>query len=246
MVNLSDIAVMGGRAAALIDQVWAPDADAAAPLLAGLQAASEAFGVPIVGGHTNFEAGDLALAVSVFGRAVAPISGAAARPGDELIATVDHRGAWLPRFDNWCAAQDSPPDPQRGDLALPPALAEDGLVAAGKHISQGGIVGAAVMLAEASGVGIDIDLARVARPAGADLERWLRAFPSFGFLLSVAPADADAVFARFHARGIAAGAIGAVTRGSAVRLSDGADAAPFWDHAATPYLSLSPAEAADA
>ena len=35
MVNLSDIAAMGGRATALLNAVWAPDAAGAAPLLRG-------------------------------------------------------------------------------------------------------------------------------------------------------------------------------------------------------------------
>ncbi|TMV80122.1 AIR synthase, partial [Thioclava sp. BHET1] len=43
MVNLSDIAAMGGRASAILDQVWATDAAQAAPLLAGLRDAAAAY-----------------------------------------------------------------------------------------------------------------------------------------------------------------------------------------------------------
>ncbi|WP_238318709.1 sll0787 family AIR synthase-like protein [Pseudooceanicola atlanticus] len=237
MVNLSDIAAMGGRATALVDQVWAPDVDTAAPVLQGLKDASAAYGVPLVGGHTNLAAPSIGLATSVFGKATALITSFDAQPGDLLIAAVDHRGAYR-NFDNFCAALDAPADRLRGDLDLLPTLAEDGLVAAGKDISQGGIAGTALMLAECSGVGIEIDIDAVTPPPGVPIDRWLRSFPSFGFLLSVAPDQANDITARFAARGIEASAIGRITEGSAVTLTRAGETALFWDHAATPYLGL--------
>ncbi|PZQ47332.1 MAG: sll0787 family AIR synthase-like protein [Rhodovulum sulfidophilum] len=245
MVNLSDIAAMGGRATALTDMLWAPDAAAAAPLLAGLRAASAAYGVPIVGGHTNLRSPALNLSVAVTGRAARLISGAAARPGDLLVAAIDHRGGWRPRFDNWFAAGEAPAERLRGDLALLPELAEAGLVRAGKDISQGGIAGTSLMLAEASGVGFEIDLGAVPPPEGVPLGRWLRAFPSFGFLLSVDPDEVDAVVDAFAARDLAAAVIGRATASSAVEFTAGGTRALFWDWRAAPYLALN-REAADA
>ncbi|MEY8880165.1 AIR synthase related protein [Donghicola sp. XS_ASV15] len=134
MVNLSDIAAMGGRPVALVDQVWAPDEDAAAPLLHGLRDASAAYGVPVVGGHTNYNAPQLSIAASVFGRAQRLVTSFDATPGDLLIAAIDHRGSYR-NFDNFCAALDAPAERLRGDLALLPAVAEAGLVRAGKDIS---------------------------------------------------------------------------------------------------------------
>lgn len=238
MVNLSDIAAMGGRAMALVDQVWAPDAETAGPVLQGLKDASVAYGVPLVGGHTNLSAPSLTLATSVFGKAKALITSFDARPGDLLIAAVDHRGAYR-NFDNFCAAFDAPADQLRGDLELLPDLAEEGLVRAGKDISQGGIAGTALMLAECSGVAIDIDLDSVTPPPGVGIDRWLRSFPSFGFLLAVSPDDANAVCSRFAARDIDASAIGRITPGSSVTLTQSTDTALFWDYRDTPYLGLS-------
>lgn len=237
MVNLSDIAAMGGRASAVIDQVWAPDAEAAKPLLEGLRDAAAAYGVPLVGGHTNLAAPALGLAASVLGKAQRLITSFDATPGDVLIAAIDQRGAYH-NFDNFCAALEAPSDRLRADLALLPALAEDGLVRAGKDISQGGIVGTALMLAECSGVGLDIDLSAITPPAGVPLERWLRSFPSFGFLLAAPAPEAEALRQRFQNRDISAAVIGRVTPGSSVTLSDTEETALFWDHAQTPYLDL--------
>src|SRR6266852_4447724 len=53
MVNVSDVAAMGGRPIAVVDAVWAASERDADPVLAGLRAAAETFGVPVVGGHSN-------------------------------------------------------------------------------------------------------------------------------------------------------------------------------------------------
>ena len=44
MVNLSDVAAMGGRAMAVVDAVWGTNDTEAAPVLAGLRAASRRMG----------------------------------------------------------------------------------------------------------------------------------------------------------------------------------------------------------
>ncbi|MEM8570342.1 MAG: sll0787 family AIR synthase-like protein [Pseudomonadota bacterium] len=241
MVNVSDIAAMGGRPTAALNQIWAPDAESAADMLQGLRDASAAYGVPLVGGHTNFAARDLSLAVSITGQAHTLISSFTARPGQTLIAAIDYRGRYV-NFDNYCAALDAPAARLRADLALLPELSEAGLVSAGKDISQGGIVGTALMLAEMSGSGIEIDVDAIEPPPGIRLERWLRSFPSFGFLLAVDPVNAAAVADVFSARDIRVATIGEVTSGSRVELISGGARAVFWDHATTPYLGLAHSE----
>jgi uncharacterized protein len=231
---------------AVTNAIWAPDEATAQPVLDGMRAASEVYGVPIVGGHTNLRTPQLQLAVSIVGRAKALITSFDATPGDILIAAIDHRGAYRAPFDNWQAALDAPPERLRADLSLLPEVAEAGLTRAGKDISQGGIAGTALMLAECSGVGIDIVPAEIPLPRGVGLTRWMTTFPSFGFLLAAAPENAPALCARFQNAGITAAAIGRVRDGSALRLTDGAQAHTVWDHAADRYLGLGRKEAVDA
>ena len=188
MVNLSDVAAMGGRPLAVVDVVWAEGEEGAKAVLDGLRAAAGAYGVPIVGGHTNLHNRETHLAVAVLGRAGARLlTSFDAQPGDALVMVVDKRGAYREPFDNFQAALEAPPERLRADLALLPELAEKGLARAAKDISQGGVPGTAVMLAESSGVSIALDLDAIEPPPGVALERWLKTFPSFGFLLSVAP-----------------------------------------------------------
>jgi AIR synthase-related protein len=204
MVNISDIAAMGGRPIAVVDAVWAASDADAAPMLAGMRAASEAFGVPVVGGHTNTRTDRGQLSVAILGRAQRLLTSFDARPADRLVAAIDLRGRYREPFSNWEAAIEVPSARLRADLDVLPAISESGLAEAAKDISQGGVIGTAMMLAECSGVGAAIDVTRVPKPEGVALERWLQTFPSYGYLLAVPPVNVPAVLARFTARGIAA------------------------------------------
>ena len=234
MVNLSDIYAMGGRPIAVVDALWSDGEAAGLEVLAGLAAASRAYGVPIVGGHSNSRNDRGQLAVAVLGRANRLLSGFVARPGDRLLLAIDLRGRYREPNPYWDASTDAPPARLRGDLELLPAIAEAGLCGAGKDISMAGIVGTALMLLECSGLGGVIEVAAIPRPGGVPLTRWLASFPSFGFLLSVAEAHVEAVTVQFAGRGIACAAIGVADASGVLRLRDGTEEIPFWDLGMTP------------
>ena len=94
MVNLSDVAAMGGRPLAVIDVLWTPGLELSAPIWEGMAAASRAYGVPIVGGHTtSTRSGAAFLAAAVLGKASRLITSFDAQPGDDLLMAIDLRGA---------------------------------------------------------------------------------------------------------------------------------------------------------
>jgi AIR synthase-related protein len=229
MVNVSDVAAMGGRALAVVDAIWADGDGKAAPILDGLRAASEAFGVPIVGGHANIRTDRSQLSVAIIGRAKSLLTSFDARPGDRLVAAIDLRGRYREPFANWEAATDAPPARLRGDVALLPQIAEAGLCRAAKDISQGGVVGTATMFAECSRVAITIDVGSIPKPESAPLERWLTTFPSFGYLMAIPPENVGTVTRLFAERDIAAADIGAVTAGNATAITDGETVETIWD-----------------
>lgn len=244
MVNLSDIAAMGGRPIAVVDAIWSAGAAQADPILQGMAAASAAYGVPIVGGHSNQQAARPQLAVAVLGRAKALLSSFAARPGDTLLMAVDLRGQWEGEQPFWNASSRAPGERLRADLALMAEVAEAGLCVSAKDISMAGVLGTALMLAECSRVGLRLDLSALPHPPGhghadapAAFLRWLQAFPSYGYLLSVAPAHVAGVRSRFQARGLACEAIGEVTPGSGVWLQRSTDEqALLWDWQREPFI----------
>jgi uncharacterized protein len=241
MVNISDVAAMGGRPIAVVDAVWAAGETEAQPVLAGMRDASHAFGVPIVGGHTNTRTDRGQLSVAILGRAKRLLTSFDACPGDSLVAAFDLRGRYREPFSNWEAATSAPAERLRVDLDVLPAIAESGLARAAKDISQGGLIGTAMMLAECSGVGATIDVTAVPKPEGVPLERWLQTFPSYGYLLAVSPAIVPAVVGRFRERGIAIADIGTVTADRRVAITDGKVTETIWDFAQEPLIGCTSA-----
>ena len=236
MVNISDIAAMGGRPIAIVNAIWSDGEASAKPVLAGLRDASKTFGVPVVGGHTNIRTDRGQLSVAILGRAKKLLTSFDARPGDLLVAAIDLRGRYREPFSNWEAATGAPPERLRGDIDVLPQIAEAGLCMAAKDISQGGIIGTAAMFAECSEVSIDIDVGAIPKPDGVALDRWLLTFPSFGYLLSVKPDNVAQITRRFIQRGIAAAVIASVTHGSRVTINDGRTTETVWNFADGPLI----------
>jgi AIR synthase-related protein len=243
MVNVSDIYAMGGRPLAVVDALWSAGAGQGAPVLDGLMEASSRYGVPIVGGHSNHKAARAQLAVAVVGRARKLMTSFDARPGDALVMAVDLRGAWQEPYPYWNASTGAPAERLRADLEVLPGLAEEGLCDAAKDISMAGAVGTALMLLECSRVGARLDTAAMPRPDAtaiddeAALLRWLCAFPSYGFVLSVRPQNVAPVLNRFRAREIACAVVGEVHALPQVTLRHRGEETLLWDLAATPFIT---------
>jgi AIR synthase-related protein len=236
MVNISDVYAMGGRPLAVVDALWSDGLESAEQILAGMAAASSAYGVPVVGGHSNTRSAEPQLAVSILGRARALLSSFNARPGDSLVMAVDLRGRFEDPYPFWNASVGAPAERLRDDLELLPQLAESGLCEAAKDISMAGALGTSLMLLECSGVGARIDLDAIPRPDGVDFERWLSAFPSYGFLLSVCDEHVDEVHACFAQRGLACATIGSVDASREVVLTQQGDSALLWNFRESAFI----------
>ena len=237
LTNVNDVAAMGGRPWAVVDVLFLGSGENER-VLEGMAAASAAFGVPVVGGHTARTTGSSMLAAAVVGRAKRLLPSAGARPGHALVAAVSLNGSFRGPGGNFNAATTAPAAALRAQLGLLPELAEAGLVAAAKDISMAGLCGTLLMMLEASGCGAVLDLERVPSPGAVDPVRWLTAFPSFGFVLAVEPRHVATVCARFDAVGVACAAVGQVTGGASLELRHGDERAHFWDHVATPFTGF--------
>ncbi|QFY42224.1 sll0787 family AIR synthase-like protein [Candidatus Methylospira mobilis] len=229
MVNVSDIYAMGGRPIAVVDAIWSEGEAKARPILEGLAAASAVYGVPVVGGHSNTRNDRPQLSVAILGRAEKLLSSFAAQAGQKLLAAVDLRGHFREPHNWWDASSNAPPERLRADLELLPLLAESGLCAAAKDISMAGLIGTVLMLLECSGLGGVIDIAAIPRPPGVELERWLRCFPSYGFILSAEDEHSEAIIEHFSRRGITCAVIGTTDNSGQLHLADASDQALLWD-----------------
>jgi uncharacterized protein len=230
MVNISDIYAMGGRPTAIVNALWSEGAVNAEQVLKGMAAASNVYGVPIVGGHTNTRSNQGQLAVSILGRANKLLSSFNARPNDKLLMAVDMRGKFESIYPYWNATSKAAPERLRADLEILPALAESGLCDAAKDISMAGVLGTALMLLECSKVGAVIDMSKLPSPSNVPILRWLSAFPSYGFLLAVRPENELEVCAKFHERQLTCVSIGDINNTNQVTLTNsGEDDAVLWN-----------------
>ncbi len=238
LVNVSDIYAMGGRPIAVVDALWSQSTQQAESLWQGMIAASQAFNVPIVGGHTNCHSDYRALAVAILGRAQRLITSFNAQPDDVLLLLTDFNGKPHPLYPCWDAATAADPHTLRQKLDLLPHLAESQLCDAGKDISMGGVLGTTLMLLETSGCGAVIDLAAMPCPDVLTLEQWLLSFPSYGFLLSVRVAHVSEIQRLAKLLDLVCEPIGTITRDRQLTLKQGDECCCFWDIQAEPLTGF--------
>lgn len=198
MVNISDVCAMGGLPLAVTDVLWVENEEDGDQIWAGMLAASNAYGVPIVGGHTCYRSRDKNLAVAILGKANKLLSSFNASPGETLMLAVDLNGSYFESYPFWNASTTSSSAHLRQLVGLMHELAERGLSSVAKDISMGGIVGTLAMLTQSSEVGANIKLTSIPRPEGVPWEKWLVSFPSFGYLFTCSPVDIEKIQQLFN------------------------------------------------
>lgn len=179
LVNINDLSAMGASPVGLLDAVGARDASFARRVMSGLRSAAEAWGVPVLGGHTQLGV-PAALSVTALGRTDRPVPGGGARPGELLRLTADLGGGWRPGYagGQWDSSSHRTPEELRALGTVVPTLAPT----AAKDVSMSGLVGTTGMLAEASGCRAVLDVADVPTPAGATTGDWFTCFPGFAMI----------------------------------------------------------------
>ncbi|SNY66097.1 MSMEG_0567/sll0787 family protein [Paractinoplanes atraurantiacus] len=179
LVNVNDLAAMGAAPVGLLNAVAGRDAAFVARVLTGLRRAAQAYGVPVLGGHTQLGV-PAALSATALGRAAHPVPGGGGRPGHRIRLTADLGGRWRPGYQGrqWDSTSRRSP----AELQEMTGFVGAARPAAAKDVSMAGIAGTLGMLAEASGCGAILDVAAVPRPAAATAGDWLTCFPGFAML----------------------------------------------------------------
>ncbi|OPY47047.1 MAG: thiamine monophosphate kinase [Methanosaeta sp. PtaU1.Bin028] len=230
LVNVHDIAAMGGVPLAMVDVLSVSSPEVGEKVLQGMRQGIEKFGVPIIGGHLHPDTPYSALDVAILGRARkdALILSSSARPGESIVAAVDLDGRLHPKFSvNFDSTSFKDPMLLQKQLSSMPELAKRGLVRAGKDISNPGLLGTLGMLLETSGVGGRVDLDRILIPPGIELLSWLKVYPGMGFVVTTM--DPEQTVKVFQSCGLAAAAIGQVTQARELLVSQGLKEALLFD-----------------
>jgi len=217
LVNVHDIAAMGGRPVAMVDILSVTNDVIRDEVTRGMVAASTQFGVPIVGGHLHPETPYSVVDVAILGTAQMDqiIFSDTAEEGDRVVAAIDLNGRVHPSCSfNWDSVTMKSAEEVRAQIRVMEDLGKEHLVTAGKDISNPGVIGTLGMLLEVSGKGAVIDLEAIPRPdlsaIGLPFEQWVRMYPGMGFILTVKEENVQEVCRRFTDVGIAAAPIGEV------------------------------------
>lgn len=184
LVNINDLSAMGATPIGLLDAVGAPTHSLLTRVIRGLARAAEAWDVPVLGGHTQVSVPP-SLSVTALGRAAAPVRGGGGRLGDELRLTADLAGGWRPGYHGrqW----DSTSRRSGAELRALAGFVARSAPAAAKDVSMAGLAGTTGMLAEASGLGAELDVARIPRPHTAAFAEWLTCFPGYAMITADRP-----------------------------------------------------------
>jgi uncharacterized protein len=232
LVNVHDIAAMGGWPVAMVDILSVDDQEVAEKVLRGMKSAIEKFNVPIIGGHLHPDTPYSALDVAILGKARkdAVILSSTARSGEVVVAAADLDGAAHPKFSiNFDSTSFKDRKTLLTQLGAMQELGEAGLVKAGKDISNPGLLGTLGMLLETSGVGAVVDMDAIPVPKNLDMAAWLKMYPGMGFVVTTKPENAEKVVSIFQKRGMTAAVIGQVTAEKQLVIRSGKETAVLFD-----------------
>ncbi|MEI7432665.1 MAG: methanogenesis marker 2 protein [Methanomicrobiales archaeon] len=217
LVNIHDIAAMGGKPIAMVDVFSISDNSIRKKVIDGMHDASAQFGVPIVGGHLHPDTPYSVIDVAIIGVADVDsvIYSHTAQDGDLVVAAIDLSGRVHPScFLNWDSVTMKSASYVRAQIQLLEQLGKEHLLTAGKDISNPGVIGTLGMLLEVSNKGATIDLGKIPHPELEEnhitFEQWVRMYPGMGFILTVNEKNAAEVCSRFSAVGMTAKVIGTV------------------------------------
>lgn len=187
LVNVNDIAAMGGKPLAMVNIMSIAHDDIYEELLSGIKDGCIKFGVPMVGGHLHPDATVDSLGVAIVGIANKDkiITSFNAQIGDKVIVAIDLDGKPHKEFSlNWDTTYEKDDKLVQDQILAIQYLAENDYINSGKDISNPGILGTLEMLLEASNKGAIVDLSSIPKDDNVSWENWLKMYPGSGFVFT--------------------------------------------------------------
>ncbi len=215
LVNVNDIAAMGGRATAMVDVMSASDDRICGRLLRGMEEGVRRFNVPIVGGHTHPDCRYHAIDISIIGEVKKDclIRSCTAKPGDDIVFVMDVEGHFQDSLPYaWQTTLDKDPKLVRNQMEAAALVADEKLVHAGKDMSNPGSVGTLGMMLETSEMGGVVDIEKIPKPRNCtDLIRWILCYQGCGFVYACPPENSARVIEIFKEVKCIGAVVGKVT-----------------------------------
>ena len=187
LVNVNDIAAMGGKPLAMVNIMSISNDEIYGELLDGIKDGCLKFGVPMVGGHLHPDGEVDSLGVAIVGIAKKDklITSFGAEVGDKIIVAIDLDGKPHEMFAlNWDTTYDKDEKLVQDQITAVQYLAEHDYIKSGKDISNPGILGTLEMLLETSDKGAVVNLEDIPKNENMQWNDWLRSYPGSGFVFT--------------------------------------------------------------
>jgi putative methanogenesis marker protein 2 len=232
LVNVNDIAAMGGIPLAMVSIISMKKGEVLTKVLEGIKAGIEKFNVPMVGGHTHPDCDYNAIDVAILGHVKSDevILSSSANSDDDVIFAMDISGKFTSKIPySWDSTSSRTADFVQKQVAIMNTLAKKKLLSAAKDISNPGSLGTLGMLLETSGKGAEVELGRIPTPEGVDFIQWLKAYQGCGFVVCSKPENSKEVLTQFGSAGLIANVVGKVTDDRNLTISDGSKSQILFD-----------------
>jgi putative methanogenesis marker protein 2 len=214
LVNVNDIAAMGGKTLGLVNVISVKNEEILNEVLNGIREGLKKFGVPMIGGHVHPDSKYNAVDVAILGMANKDslIFSSTANEGDDVIFAMDIDGSFTPGIPySWDTTSSKDPEFVQKQIAIMEKIGKNKLVSSGKDISNPGSLGTLGMLLESSKKGAEVDLSKIPTPDGISFLQWLKAYQGFGFVVTCNQDDSPDVIERFNEVGAKATVAGKIT-----------------------------------
>ena len=230
LVNVNDIAAMGGQSIAMVNVLSCADPAKRERIVAGMKEACLKFAVPMVGGHLHPDTSYTAIDVAILGKTDRSrlVLSSGASEGEDVIFAMDLDGRFTPNVPySWDTTSTKSGTVVRRQLKTMNRIAP--FLTAGKDISNPGALGSLGMLLETSGKGATVDVPKIPIPKNVDLLQWLTAYQGCGFVVTCREARSKDVVDEFARSDITAAVCGKVTAGCELILERGGESAVLFD-----------------
>jgi putative methanogenesis marker protein 2 len=246
LVNVNDIAAMGGKPLAMVDVISLSKSKVCNQILKGMAQAVKKFNVPIVGGHTHPDCQYNAIDISIIGTVPKNdiILSSEAKDEDDIVFIMDLDGVYPEglryAWDTTTNKEDSIVQAQMDMMVV---IASKHLAHSAKDMSNPGCIGTLGMMLESSMKGGTVDIGKIPIPEGVDLTQWLLSYQGCGFVFACPPENSSEIIELFETVGCSGAVVGKIDESMKLKLRMDGESKTVFDFSKDIITGCSPKKA---